>query len=170
MRRFFLFLVCTGLLFSCGDNDLDIEAIDFNDVALQFCAAPRTNAKNVFFKINQTESLILELQSGVLGKGVVGDTIVTESTLPGQSRLTYRIFSGEPTKNYYCDDIPTVDPQVVDEVSAQGGTIIVETMALDTINFVHNIRLSGISFVTGDGQRITNMNIDQFGEVTTAIP
>ena len=170
MRGSFIFLLCTGLFFSCGDNDLEIEAINFNDVALQFCTAPRTNAKSTLFKINETETLILELQSGVLGRGVVGDTIVTESTVPGQSQLTYRIFSAEATKNYFCDDIPTVDPQVVEEVGAEGGTIIVETMARDSINFVHNIRLSGISFVTGEGERITNMNIDQFGEVTTAIP
>lgn len=170
MGRTFIFALCTGLLLSCGDNDLDIETIDFNDIAIGYCTAPRTNAKNVLFKINETESLILELQSGVLGQGVVGDTVITQSTLPSQSQLTYRIFSGKVTKNYFCDAIPTVDPQVIDQVGAEGGTVIVETMALDTVNFVHRIRLAGISFVTGEGERITNMNIEQFGEVTTAIP
>src|SRR5690606_17382220 len=144
--------------------------IDFNDIAITFCTAPRTNAKNVLFKINETESLILELQSGVLGRGGVGDTVATESALPGQSQLTSRILSANVTKNYFWDAVPTVDPQVIDQVGAAGGTVIVETMARDTVNFVHRIRLSGVSFVTGEGERITNMNIDEFGEVTTAIP
>lgn len=163
-------MFCAGLFFSCGDNDLEIETIDFDSVSLQFCAAPRTNAKNILFKINDTESLILELQSGVLNQGAVGDTIITQSTIPGQSQLTYRIFSDNVNKNYFCDDIPTVEPTVVDEVEAQGGMVIIETMAVDSINFVHNIRLSEISFVTGKGERITNMNIGEFGEVSTAIP
>lgn len=163
-------MFCAGLFFSCGDNDLEIETINFDSVSLQFCTAPRTNAKNILFKINETESLILELQSGVLNRGAIGDTVTTESSVPGQSQLTYRIFSDNVTKNYFCDDIPTVEPKVLDEVEAQGGMVIIETMALDSINFVHNIRLSGISFVTGKGERITNMNIDEFGEVSTAIP
>ena len=163
-------MFCAGLFFSCGDNDLEIETINFDSVSLQFCTAPRTNAKNILFKINETESLILELQSGVLNRGAIGDTVTTESSVPGQSQLTYRIFSDNVTKNYFCDDIPTVEPKVLDEVEAQGGMVIIETMALDSINFVHNIRLSGISFVTGKGERITNMNIDEFGEVNTAIP
>ena len=163
-------MFCAGLFFSCGDNDLEIETINFDSVSLQFCTAPRTNAKNILFKINETESLILELQSGVLNRGAIGDTVITESSVPGQSQLTYRIFSGNVSKNYFCDDIPTVEPQVLDEVEAQGGMVIIETMAADSINFVHNIRLSGISFVTGKGERITNMNIDEFGEVSTAIP
>lgn len=171
MRGSIITMLFAGLFFSCGDNDLEIETINFNDVALQFCTAPRTNAKNVLFKINDTESLILELQSGVLGQGVIGDTIVIESTVPAQSQLTYRIFSAKGTKDYFCNDIPPMEPKVLEEVQAEGGMVIIETaMGADSSHFAHTIRLSGISFVTGKGERITNMDIDDFGEVTTAIP
>ncbi|RIV69830.1 hypothetical protein [Flagellimonas aequoris] len=171
MGKYFFLALCSLALFACSDGDLQIETIDFDSVSLQYCTAPATTSKNILFKINDNEALILELQSGVLNKGVVGDTIVTESTVPSQSQVTYRIFSDGVSKNYFCDDIPTVDPVVVDEVEAQDGMVIIETYAdTEGTNFVHNISLSGISFVTGSGERITNLNISAFGEVTTAIP
>lgn len=171
MGKYFFLVLCSLALFACSDGDLQIETIDFDSVSLQYCTAPSTTSKNILFKINDNEALILELQSGVLNKGVVGDTIVTESTVSSQSQVTYRIFSDDVSKNYFCDDIPTVDPVVVDEVEAQDGMVIIETYAdAEGTNFVHNISLSGISFVTGSGERITNLNISAFGEVTTTIP
>ncbi|WP_318342675.1 hypothetical protein [Flagellimonas baculiformis] len=171
MRKLFLSMLCAGMIFSCSDGDLQIETIDFDSVSPQFCVAPQTTAKNILFKINENEALILELQSGVLNRGVVGDTIVTESTVPSQSQITYRIFSDDVDKNYFCDDIPTTDPVVIDEVEAEDGLVFIETiMDADSTNFVHTISLSGISFVTGNGERITNLSINEFGEVSTAIP
>ncbi len=156
---------------SCADSDLQIETIDFNDISLQFCDSPTANTANLLFKINGTESLILELQSGALNNGVVGDTVTTESTVPGQSSITYRIFDGDVTTNYFCDDIPPVSPIVLEEVAGENGSVIIETIAdSDTTNFVHTISLSGISFITESGERITNLAIDEFGEVTTAVP
>ena len=113
----------------------------------------------------------MELQSGVLNNGVVGETITTESTVPGQTKLTYRFFSENVTSGYFCDDIPPVTPTVTDEIEAEDGMVIIETVAdEENNNFVHTISLSGISFVTESGERITNLSINEFGEVTTAIP
>lgn len=171
MRKSFFWILCAGMFFSCSDGDLQIETIDFDSAAIQFCTAPQTNAKNILFKINESEALILELQSGVLNNGVSGETVITESTVPGQSQVTYRVFSDNVTKNYFCDDIPTVEPIVVDEVEAEDGLVIIETVAdAEGANFVHTISLSGISFVTESGERITNLSISEFGSVTTAIP
>ena len=75
-------------------------------------------------------------------------------------------------KDYFCDEIPVVEPTVIQEVVAQDGAVIIETMRSesDTTRFVHNISLSGISFVTSNGERITNLAINEFGEVTTPVP
>jgi len=35
---------------------------------------------------------------------------------------------------------------------------------------VHTITLNEISFITERGERITNLSVSTFGEVTTAIP
>ena len=55
---------------------------------------------------------------------------------------------------------------------AEDGLVIIETMLAenDSTLFAHNISLSGISFVTGNGERITNLAINEFGEVTTNVP
>ena len=171
MGKFFFLISCMGLLCSCSDGDLQIETIDFDSVSVQFCTTPQTTTKNILFKINEDEALIMELQSGVLNKGVVGETVVTESAVPSQTQITYRIFSDNVSKGYFCDDIPPVTPTVVEEIEAEDGTVIIETVAnAENTDFVHTISLSGISFVNDIGQRITNLTINEFGEVTTAIP
>ena len=171
MGKFFFLISCMGLLCSCSDGDLQIENIDFDSVSVQFCTTPQTTAKNILFKINEDEALIMELQSGVLNKGIVGETVTTQSSVPSQTQITYRIFSDNVSKAYFCDDIPPVTPTVVEEIEAEDGTVIIETTAdAENTNFVHTISLSGISFVNGKGERITNLTIDAFGEVTTAVP
>ena len=172
MRKFILSVFVLGTFFSCSDGDLQIETIDFDSVSLQYCTNPVRNAKNLMFKINESEALILELQSGALNNGVIGDTIITESTVPNQSQITYRVFSDGVDNDYFCGDIPTVEPTVVQEVVAEDGLVIIETMLAenDSTLFAHNISLSGISFVTGNGERITNLAINEFGEVTTNVP
>lgn len=173
MRKFILFVLCCwGLLFSCSDGDLEIETIDFDSVDIEYCTDPVTDEKNILFKINEDEALILELESGVLDNGVVGDTITTESDIPDDSQLTYRIFSDDVDDDYFCDDIPVVSPTVLEEVEAEDGLVIIETMVDpdDDTQFIHTISLSGISFVTEDDERITNLSISDFGDVYTDIP
>ncbi|PWL38327.1 hypothetical protein DKG77_08610 [Flagellimonas aquimarina] len=159
------------LVLSCSDGDLQIETIDFDNVLPQSCNDLEASSTNVLFKINVDEALILDLQSSVLNNGVVGETVTTESTVPGQTSITYRIFSGDVSNNYFCDEIPPVTPTVVQEIVAEDGLVTVQTTAdADSTNFVHTISLSGVSFVTAAGERITNLTIDEFGEVTTVIP
>lgn len=156
---------------SCGDGDLQVETIDFDSFSIQFCDDLVVDSDNVLFKINGDEALILDLQSGALNNGVVGDTVTTESTVSSQSSVIYRIFSEDVGSDYFCDDIPTATPTVVQEIEAEDGTVFIETIIdADTTNYVHTITLSGISFVTSEGERITNLTIDEFGEVTTTIP
>src|SRR5690606_16876562 len=95
------------LLISCDDEDLQIETIDFDNSALQYCGTA-TILTTVYFKINQDETLILNLQSGII-KNEVSDGVVV-SSVPGQSQITYRIFSDNVTTNYFCDAIPPITP------------------------------------------------------------
>lgn len=162
-------LLC--LTISCGDGDLQIETIDFDSVSLQFCDTPLPDSSNLLFKVNGTESLILELQNGVLNNGVVGETVTTESAVPGQSKITYRVFDDAVTQSYFCDEVPPVSPIVLQEIEAQDGMVVIETVAnAEGTSFVHTISLSGISFITESGERITNLAVSEFGEVTTAVP
>ncbi len=166
-----ILLIAIPFFLGCGDGDLQIEAIDFDSVAVQSCETPVANAQNILFKINEDEALIMTLQSGALNNGVIGtDTVETMSTVPSQTQLLYRIFSSNVTTSYFCSDFPPVEPLVTDEIEAQDGAVIVNTiMNADTTAFVHTIQLSGITLVNSQGERITDLTINDFGEVTTAI-
>lgn len=152
---------------SCSDGDLQIETIDFDDVAIQTCETSVTTGTTVFFKISGEESLILDLQDGLLKNEETQDTLV--STIPGQSSLLYRIFTAGVTKNYFCDAIPPAEPTVLEEIEAVSGEVLVSTVrnATDTTLFEHSIRFRDVTLVNAQGERITDTSINEFGTVTT---
>jgi hypothetical protein len=163
-----LIVLCVmALLVSCNDGDLQIETIDFDSVGISTCESTVTISSTIFFKINNTEALILELQSGVL-KNEVSDGVIT-SLVPSQSKLTYRVFSDNVTSNYFCDVIPTTTPSVIEEIESEDGEVLITTTLAEgtTDTFEHTIELSGISFITSQDERITDLRINDFGVVTT---
>jgi len=154
-------------ILACSDGELQIESIDFDDVALQVCGTPTTNTE-LLFKLNESEALILDLQSGLLRNEVTGDTL--ESTIPSQSKLIYRIFSGDVKTSYFCDAIPPVVPTVVEEIPSEAGTVLIYTSQnpSDTTKFEHQIWFDNVSFVNSAGERLTNLTVDEFGTLTTS--
>ncbi len=164
-----LLLLLSCLILSCDDGDLQIEIIDFDSASIDFCETTTDTSSTFFFKLNPTEALILDLQSGILQNEVSDSTIV--STVPGQSQVTYRTFDGDVSKNYFCDQLPPADPTVLEEILAEGGEVFVTTVQSvnDTTIYEHTIELNGISLVNSQGERITNLNIDNFGTITTQV-
>jgi hypothetical protein len=160
-------LLFLGLILGCSDGDLQIETIDFDSAPIQYCGTAPTTDTNILFKISNDEALILNLQDGLLVNEASDGTV--SSTVPGQSNVTYRIFSDNVTKSYFCDDIPPADPTVMEEIAAVAGEVLVTTVqsATDTTAYVHTIELSGISLVNDQGERITDLRINNFGTVTT---
>ncbi len=161
----FLFFVFLSLFISCDDGDLQIETIDFDSIAIQDCGGINVGKINVLFKINEDEVLILTLPNGIL-KNEVSETEIT-SIVPSASKISYRIFSDKVTKNYFCDEIPLTTPTVLEEVEAEGGKVLITTTTEDSVTFTHKISLSEISFITSTDTRITDLNINNFGTITT---
>ena len=162
-----LALIVFSLIISCDDGDLQIETIDFDSATLDFCETETTTSSTIFFKLNSSEALILDLQSGVLkNEASVGQI---ESTVPGQSKITYRTFSDNVTRGYFCDEIPPTTPTVSEEISAEGGTVFITTVQseTDTTVYEHTIEFSGISLINSKGERITDLSINDFGTITT---
>lgn len=165
MKKVFSLILFSCLL-SCDDGDLQIETLDFDSIeSIESCVAVSSTASNLLFKINGDEALILELPSGVLKNEVSEGTIT--NAISGTTKLTYRIFTEKVTKNYFCDAVPPINPTVSQEVIAENGDILITTTAVDSETFEHKIELSEISFVTEDGSRITDLQISEFGTVTT---
>jgi len=165
----YLCILCfLALFFSCDDGDLQIETINFDSVTISTCESDITTASTVFFKMNNKEALILTLKSGLLKNEASTTQIVSQ--VPNASKVTFRTFSDNVTQNYFCDDIPTTTPSVIEEIEASGGEIWINTtMVTDgtTTSFQHQIELSEITFITAQDERITDLQVSDFGIITT---
>ena len=162
----YLIIGCSLLFFACNDGDLQIETVDFDSITnVQNCGTLSTTTSNVVFKINGDESLIITLAGGLLKNEVT--TTDRESLVPGNSQVSYRIFSDNVTSAYFCDSPPPLIPIVSEEIEAEGGSVFITTTQTDSVTFLHTIKLSGITFVNENGSRITDLQINEFGTVTT---
>ena len=162
----YLIIGCSILFFACNDGDLQIETVDFDSITnVQNCGTLSTTTSNVVFKINGDESLIITLAGGLLKNEVT--TTDRESLVPGNSQVSYRIFSDNVTSAYFCDSPPPLTPIVSEEIEAEGGSVFITTTQTDSVTFLHTIKLSGITFVNENGSRITDLQINEFGTVTT---
>ncbi|HMB63094.1 MAG TPA: hypothetical protein VKN36_08480 [Eudoraea sp.] len=166
--KIWIYLLLPCLFISCNDGDLQIETIDFDTAGIQYCETTPTTNSSIFFKLNTNEALILELQNGILKNEASGGQIT--STVPGQSKIAYRTFSANVSKNYFCDDIPPTTPTVIEEIEAEGGEVFITTVQseADTTMYEHTIEFSGISLVNAKGERITDLTINNFGTITTS--
>ncbi|MGO4920409.1 hypothetical protein [Maribacter spongiicola] len=162
----YLLIGCSILFFGCNDGDLQIETVDFDSIeTVQSCNDVSASTENVVFKINGDEALILTIANGLLKNEVTASSL--ESAVPGSSQISYRIFSETVTSAYFCDSPPPLTPTVLEEIEAEGGSIIVTTTTEDSITFTHTIQLSGITFLNENGSRITDLQVNEFGTVTT---
>ncbi len=165
MKKYFL-LGLSLFFLGCDDGNLQIETVDFDSITqVQNCGTLSASGTNVLFKINGDEALILTLPTGLLTNEVTTDE--RSSAVPGASQVSYRVFSDNVTNAYFCATPPPLTPTVSEEITAEGGTVFVTTIQQDSVSFLHTIRLSGISFVNENGSRITDLQVNDFGQVTT---
>lgn len=174
MKKTLLF-VLSILLYACSDGDLTIEPIDFEGLEVQFCDEGTIDT-SLFFKIEDDETLILQLESGLLQNTVSETPIlstISESS-GSSSNLTYRFFTGTITSDYFCDDIPPADPTVIEEVLATSGTLSIETALREVTStastFDHTITITEVTLVNNAGERVTDSSDLEFGVFTTTGP
>lgn len=166
MKKILSVLTLFLIIIACDDGDIAIETIDFDSVTeVQYCGGVLPNSKNVLFKINNDEALILELHKSVI-ENIEKDSMVFDVTAAGDTKIIYRIFSDNVSKDYFCNDIPLTEPVVLNEIIAESGDVIITT-TLDNETYTHDIKLRGISLVTSNNSRITYLSINEFGVVTT---
>jgi hypothetical protein len=168
MKNLLILLLCLALT-SCDDGNLQIETINFDDSDIQYCGTTVTTSSTLFFKIADSEALILTLASGTLkNEASVGEV---EYPISSNTKITYRIFSANVTQTYFCDVIPVTEPTVIEEIEAQSGSVLITTTEIvdgDNISYEHSIRLSEITLINNsNNQRITDLSINDFGTVTT---
>jgi hypothetical protein len=166
MKKVFSLILFVCLL-SCDDGDLAIETVDFDSITtIQTCNTVSATTSNLLFKINGSEALILELPAGLIKNEI--STELIEEKISTTTKLTYRIFSDDVDQKYFCDAIPPITPSVTQEIEAKAGTIFITTTTEDSKTFSHFIELSEITLQEEEnGPRITDLQISEFGTVTT---
>lgn len=159
-----LLLLATAV--SCDDGDLQIAAIDFDAAAIDFCDNPLSSETTFFFKLNDQEALVLELQSGLLQPVATSEPL--SSAIPGQSQVTYRTFTDAINRSYFCESLPPGDPDVVLDVTAAAGDVLISTLRneTDTTLFEHTISIQNLSLVAENGERITDLTTIEFGTIS----
>ena len=161
-----IFILVFTVLSGCSEGELQIETIDFDQVAMSFCGSASTETE-LFFKLNDLEALILKLDNSLIRNEASTDTL--RSSIPGGSEVSYRLFDGTVSASYFCDLVPPVTPIVIEEIPGESGEVLVFTTrnATDTTKFEHSIRLKNVSFVNAQGERLTNISVDDFGSFVT---
>lgn len=96
------------LLLACDDGDLQIETLDFDSATIQVCDnnPVEANETNLLFKLNDTEALILELPATALKNEVSVEQIDLSVSATGPTKITYRTFSDQVAKTYFCSEVP----------------------------------------------------------------
>ncbi|MBC6997873.1 hypothetical protein [Cytophaga sp. FL35] len=160
-------------LFSCDDGDLQIEQVDFDSVSISNCGEEEDATETTFFfKIDGDEALILDLEGGLLANET-SETGTITSAIPSSSSLTYRLFSDDVSSDYFCSNIPPIEPMVMEENTATGGTLGIETKILSAArnvkNYGHQITITGLTLVNAQGESITDTSSFNYGTFTTSV-
>jgi len=134
-----LILILAFTVNACNDGDFDVPVFEFTE-KVNVCG------EYVLFitSANSTEVLVLTLPKTALGTEPT-------TTLPFSTTVTatYRIFNKGITPAYFCQDIPPLEPKIIKELKADGGTVNIAATAILTN-----------SVITGYSYEITILNLN----------
>jgi hypothetical protein len=115
----FLTCFCLFSLLSCDDGDVIVTSFDFNNTALQFCGEA---GGYLFFKTNESSKESLSLRLGN-SQELFTQTQELSEVLNGNSNfVNYRIYNGEVSASYFCNEVPPTSPEVTSEFLGNSGT------------------------------------------------
>jgi hypothetical protein len=141
-------LLLLGLLLtmsSCDDGNFDVPAFEFTE-DLYVCGS------YVLYKLSasNTEAIVLTMGSGSFSMSPGQRTV----NVGGNNSITYRIFSDGIGTDYFCQDIPPLEPQIMKELIASGGTIVIDTEAVENggniTGYAHKIVVTDLLFSDGE--------------------
>ena len=172
MRKLLSLSFAALLLFSCNDGDIIVTDFNFDDPQLSWCG---DNQSQVLYKINNSgvnEAIAFRFdlttanpQFFLPEEGQI--TIPLNATT---NQVVYRVFDGEVDRNYFCNEIPPVSPQVVREFkSTTGGEVLItSTIANATDHDGDGVPSSSEGMASGldtDGDGIPDyLDIDDDGD------
>lgn len=155
-------LLSLVLLFNaCDDGELTVETIDFTDAAIVKCGL-----NDVYYKLNGSEILALEMpanQNAFINE-LTAVGVPRPIPLTATNRVVYRSYDGTVAAGTICTTIPASLPNVVEEWTANSGTMEVTTTAVYTTDpttnattlsqYNHYIVFKNISFNKPSGVQV----------------
>lgn len=154
MKKLFGLLVCALLLSSCDDGAIVLQSFNFSSAAIQKCSD-----KDVLFKINKEELLLLDIPATYFPNEVTPAGQPRMVTISSTNKVLYRKYSGNASNSTICSDIPPASPTVLNEwTAASGGTIQIITTAVTTTDPITNVTTT-----TGYNHQIKFINIQFVG-------
>jgi len=136
-----LFLAFT--LNSCNDGDFDVPVFEFTE-KVNVCG----NFILYIASTNNTEVLVLTLPSTALGTAPTVALPISATVT-----ATYRIFDKGITAAYFCQAVPPLEPNILKNLKADGGTIKIATVEILTNSVVtgykYEITISNLNFNDG---------------------
>ncbi len=162
--RIILFLFILANLISCDDGDFEVPSFEF-DTTVNTCGTYvlyRTNS-------NQTEALIIQLNEEEISQeeGAVAIAITTNN-------CNYRIFDDRIGADYFCSDVPPVQPIVVKNWTAMAGennfitidsSVLYDEDGITIIGYNHQIILNNL-VLESEGESIIIESYD-YGSFNT---
>jgi len=127
VKQLFVFLLLIITL-SCDDGNVDIPEFDFSNDTINDCG------ELVLFKINENETLIIELNEDNTENSFFTQVRDNESftlTESGAQTITYRTFDDKPTTGYFCQNIPPTSPNIINEWNGSGTLKVTTIMTED---------------------------------------
>lgn len=127
MKQLFVFLFVIITL-SCDDGNFDIPEFNFSNNTINDCG------ELVLFKINENETLIIELNEDNTDNAFftqVRDNDSFPLTESGVQTIIYRTFDAQPTAGYFCQNIPPTSPNIINEWNGSGTLKVTTIMTED---------------------------------------
>ncbi|HET8754214.1 MAG TPA: hypothetical protein VFM59_07615 [Salinimicrobium sp.] len=125
MKKFFLLSFMYFMFLSCDDGDFIVTDFNFENKNLSTCG---TGENRVLYNINNEgvfESIAFVFKEAALER-LEEENSQVEIKLNSENEIIYRTFDSEVGENYFCNQIPPINPKVVQEYrSTTGGTVII---------------------------------------------
>jgi hypothetical protein len=151
-----LFLAFT--LNACNDGDFDVPVFEFTE-KVNVCG----DYVLYIASTRSTEVLVLTLPPTALGTAPTVSLPVSATVT-----ATYRIFDKGITATYFCQPVPPLEPKIIKELKADGGTINIaatEILANGVVTgYSYEITISNLNF--NDGKERIYFETFNFGTLT----
>ncbi|AXG74430.1 hypothetical protein DVK85_09370 [Flavobacterium arcticum] len=176
MKKILALTAVIILALGCDDGDISFKSFNFSSITT---VSTTCEENNLYYKINGTEVLILEISPSEL-YNIESEFDDNEERTPrevtistdGTNKITYRNYNGDVGSDNICNTsgLPATSPNVIEEWTGDG-TILIETEKDfnngKLVGYNHYITLKEITYSnSGEDIRIVN---NYFGAINRVI-